>query len=93
MNRLKLGSAVLISGGTSGLGLNLAYDLTKKGKSVVICGRNLDALHKVTEKLSEFKKNDQLVLGLVWQLNLLCSTAPVRHLGIPKLLKFGHQHR
>ena len=65
MNRLKLGSAVLISGGTSGLGLNLAYDLTKKGKSVVICGRNLDALHKVTEKLSEFKKNDQLVLGLV----------------------------
>ena len=65
MKRLKLGSAVLISGGTSGLGLNLAYDLTKKGKSVVICGRNLDALHKVTEKLSEFKKHDQLVLGLV----------------------------
>ena len=64
MNPLKLGSAVLISGSTSGLGLNLASDLTKKGKSVVLCGRNLDALHKITEKLSESKNNDQVVLGL-----------------------------
>ena len=50
---------VVISGGSSGIGLSLAKELVKKGSKVTLLARNLDKL-KEAQKIveSEYKKNN-----------------------------------
>ena len=40
----------LISGGTSGLGFEIASLLLKSGKNVIVLGRNIDKIHSATTK-------------------------------------------
>jgi uncharacterized oxidoreductase len=44
-------STVLITGGTSGIGLEFVKQLTEQGATVIITGRNLDALNKTKQLL------------------------------------------
>ncbi len=39
-------STVLITGGSSGIGLEMVKQLTEEGATIIITGRNVDALHK-----------------------------------------------
>lgn len=43
-------STILITGGTSGIGLELVKQLTAKGAKIIITGRNADALHETRKK-------------------------------------------
>lgn len=43
-------STVLITGGTSGIGLELVKQLTEQGADIIITARNLDALNKTKKK-------------------------------------------
>ena len=56
-------SAVLISGGTSGLGFQSAKYFVNRGHSVVICGRNQDSVATATKALTAFATNTQRILG------------------------------
>lgn len=47
------GKKVLITGGSRGLGLNIARKLVKKGAEVAIVGRNHDALEKAKSELDK----------------------------------------
>jgi uncharacterized protein len=47
----------VISGGTSGLGFEIAVKLLKSGKNVLILGRNSDRLASAAAKLSKLVKN------------------------------------
>jgi NAD(P)-dependent dehydrogenase (short-subunit alcohol dehydrogenase family) len=47
------GKVILITGGTDGLGLALAAQLTAEGASVAICGRDSDRLHLADAALRE----------------------------------------
>lgn len=44
---------ILITGGSSGIGLELSKRLIKKGNKVIICGRSLSKLQKATEQLPD----------------------------------------
>jgi uncharacterized oxidoreductase len=39
-------NTVLITGGSSGIGLELSKVLIQKGNKVIICGRSIDKLNK-----------------------------------------------
>jgi uncharacterized protein len=56
--------ASVISGGSSGLGLEIAEILVKSGKNVLILGRNEDKLKKAADRLNKSIKNN-----LVYSLN------------------------
>jgi uncharacterized oxidoreductase len=43
-------STVLVTGGTSGLGLELVKQLTQQGANIIITGRKLEALHKAQKQ-------------------------------------------
>ena len=43
-------STILITGGTSGIGLELVKQLTQQGANIIVTGRNLDALNKTKEQ-------------------------------------------
>lgn len=43
-------STILITGGTSGIGLELVKQLTEKAANIIITGRNLDALNETKKK-------------------------------------------
>ena len=55
--------SVFISGGTSGLGLELAEHFTNTGKNVIFCGRNEKAVHVTSEYLRNISDGKQLILG------------------------------
>lgn len=46
---------VLVTGASSGLGEQIAYQIAKKGGIVVACARNLEKLKKVAKNCTEFK--------------------------------------
>jgi short-subunit dehydrogenase len=50
----------LISGGTSGLGLEIAELLVKSGKSVIILGRNSDKLLEASDRLKKSAKKNSI---------------------------------
>jgi uncharacterized protein len=51
LKKIKLKKITVISGGTSGLGLEIAELLLKSGKNILILGRNKIKLDKATERL------------------------------------------
>jgi len=53
----KMKKISLISGGTSGLGLEIASLLVKSGKNVLILGRNAEKLNKAASRLKNDSKN------------------------------------
>ncbi len=46
-------STILITGGTSGIGLELVKQLTKQGATIIVTGRNPDALTKTKEQFPD----------------------------------------
>jgi NAD(P)-dependent dehydrogenase (short-subunit alcohol dehydrogenase family) len=54
---------VFISGGTSGLGFELAEHFASTGKNVIFCGRNEEAVHDTLEYLNNLSVGKQLILG------------------------------
>ena len=44
------GNTILITGGTSGLGLGFAEEFLSLGNKVIICGRREERLAKIKEK-------------------------------------------
>lgn len=46
-------STILITGGTSGIGLEFVNQLTKQGANIIITGRNLDALNETKKRFPE----------------------------------------
>ena len=54
---------VFISGGTSGLGFELAEHFTNTGKNVIFCGRNEEAVHVTSEHLRKVSDGKQIILG------------------------------
>lgn len=54
---------VFISGGTSGLGFNLAKHFTSTGSNVIFCGRSEEAVHVTLEYLKIVSGGKQLILG------------------------------
>jgi 3-oxoacyl-[acyl-carrier protein] reductase len=65
---------VFISGGTSGLGLGIAEHFVKKGKSVVLCARNEDAVSVTVEHLKNLATSNQYVIGLTLDVSSRDST-------------------
>jgi NAD(P)-dependent dehydrogenase (short-subunit alcohol dehydrogenase family) len=55
--------AVFISGGTSGLGFELAKHFTSTGKNVIFCGRNEEAVHVTLDYLKNNSVGEQVILG------------------------------
>jgi len=43
-------STILITGGTSGIGLELVKQLTEQGSNIIVTGRNLDALNETKKR-------------------------------------------
>ena len=52
----------VISGGTSGLGLEIAEILVKSGKNVLILGRNKNKLNIASERLKKSIKNNPVYI-------------------------------
>jgi len=48
-------STVLITGGTSGIGLEFVKQLSRKGATIIVTGRNLDALHAAKKEFPKIK--------------------------------------
>ena len=55
---------VFISGGTSGLGFEIAQHFVKLGKTVVICGRSEVAVKVTLEQLKSLSLGKQIILGI-----------------------------
>jgi uncharacterized oxidoreductase len=47
------GNTILITGGSSGIGLGFAQEYLKLGNRIIICGRGEDRLNKVKGKYPE----------------------------------------
>lgn len=48
-------STILITGGTSGIGLELVKQLTKQGANIIVTGRNLDKLNETKKQFPEIQ--------------------------------------
>ncbi|UOQ43226.1 2,4-dienoyl-CoA reductase [Halobacillus salinarum] len=53
---------IIVTGGSSGMGLYMADRFLKEGANVAITGRNIDRLHKAAQMLEENADNDKLLL-------------------------------
>ena len=45
-------STILITGGTSGIGLEFVKQLTEQGANIIVTGRNLDKLNETKKTVS-----------------------------------------
>ena len=55
--------SILISGGTSGLGLGVAEHFVKSGHSVIFCGRNAESVRGIENRLKSIALQDQVIMG------------------------------
>ena len=58
------GKTALITGGTSGIGYEIAKSFLKNGASVVLTGRNKDKINNAIDSLKKYVKDDNTVLGI-----------------------------
>ena len=63
MNRTTSLDTIFISGGTSGLGFQMAEHFVSSGASVIICGRNSVLVENSIRLLNEVARSDQSILG------------------------------
>ena len=63
MNRTTSLGTIFISGGTSGLGFQMAEHFVRLGASVIICGRNSVSVENSIRLLNEVVPTDQTILG------------------------------
>ncbi|ANQ54521.1 short-chain dehydrogenase [Thermosipho sp. 1063] len=61
MPKFQSGEWVLITGGSSGIGEEFAYQLAKKGVNLILIGRNSERLKKVSEKTRKINKKIDLL--------------------------------
>jgi NAD(P)-dependent dehydrogenase (short-subunit alcohol dehydrogenase family) len=54
---------IFVSGGTSGLGLEISEHFVKLGKSVIFCARSEESVDAATNHLKSLSINDQLIIG------------------------------
>ena len=54
---------VFVSGGTSGLGLEISEHFVKSGNSVIFCARSEESIDATTNHLKSLSTNDQLIMG------------------------------
>lgn len=59
------GRVALITGGTSGIGFEIAKSFLNNNASVIIVGRNIDKLNKAIKELEREKKEDTFVKGYI----------------------------
>ena len=55
------GRCAIVTGGRSGIGLEIAKAMLSAGASVVITGRNVDRLNKASEMLERYKNEDSII--------------------------------
>lgn len=56
---------VLITGGSEGIGYEIAKYCLEKGSDIIILARNEDKLANAYESLSEFKQREEQVIGII----------------------------
>ncbi len=85
-------NTILITGGSSGIGLELSKELVKRNNTVIICGRSLDKLQEAKNQIPELhvfqcdiasseqcKELINKVVQLFPQLNVLINNAAIVH--------------
>ena len=56
IEKMQKGDIVLITGGSSGVGLQLAKELAQNGCKVLICGRSIEKLQQAQKEIPEITK-------------------------------------
>ncbi|KAM3960385.1 retinol dehydrogenase 11-like [Aphomia sociella] len=64
------GKVALVTGGTSGLGLETAKNLARRGAKVIITGRKKDTLDKAIDEITKYSGNQNVIGKEVDYLNL-----------------------
>lgn len=91
------GRSILITGGSSGIGLEFATQLLAKGNSVIVTGRNQDALDKAKTRLPDLEVMQSDVEDTA-AMRALCDTILIRfprldtlinNAGIMRIIKLG----
>ena len=67
-----IGRTALITGGTSGIGYEIAKAFVNAGAFVVITGRSQEKLNRICQKLIEETGKKEMVLGMEWNSINVC---------------------
>lgn len=85
IEKMQKGDIVLITGGSSGVGLQLAKELTQKGCKVLICGRTIEKLQQAQKEIPEIDIF-QCDLSKIKDCNDLCNQIISKYPGLNILI-------